>query len=196
MDSGLEENKRSLLRYAHLKSAVNLGEGICASKKMKKVAKKQSINIRFTRELVMQSPFLFVYGTLKSDATNPHAQSLHHNAKLVGAAKWPGLLCLVSNYPGAVRSNNSDDVVLGELWKLNNPQSTLSALDEYEECSPTSPSPHEYIRSLETVWQDDKSYSAWVYIYNLETAHLEKILDGNFLNQNQKLVRRQTLVGK
>jgi gamma-glutamylcyclotransferase (GGCT)/AIG2-like uncharacterized protein YtfP len=121
---------------------------------------------------------------------------LHHNARLIGAAKWPGLLFLVSNYPGAVRSNNPNDVVLGELWELNNPHSTLSTLDEYEECSPASPSPHEYIRSLETVWQDEKSYLAWVYIYNLENAHLKKIPDGNFLNQNQRLVRRQTLFGK
>ena len=138
----------------------------------------------------LNSSYLFVYGTLKSDAKNANANYLHENAVLIGEAKWPGSLYLVSNYPGAVRSNQGDRFVIGELWKLNDADRLLSTLDEYEECAPSSPEPHEYIRSLELVACGKEEIQAWVYIYNLEVAHLQMIESGNFSNQNQQLIRR------
>lgn len=140
----------------------------------------------------MSSPYLFVYGTLKSDALNANAQRLHQHARLLGAAKWQGALYLVSNYPGAARSNNHDDYVLGEAWELRNPEALLASLDEYEECAPSSPGPHEYVRSLESIWLGQDEIKAWVYIYNLEIARLQKIESGNFINKNQTLIRRVT----
>jgi len=140
----------------------------------------------------MQSPFLFVYGTLKSDAINTNANYLHEHSKLLGEARWRGSLYLVSNYPGAVPSTSKNEYVLGEVWKLADPKILLPLLDEYEECAPTSPTPHEYRRSLEWVElrNESKAIQAWVYIYNLEFAHLQKIESGNFRNDNEAIIRR------
>ena len=99
----------------------------------------------------MQSPFLFVYGTLKSEAINTNAQHLHQHAQLLGRARWPGRLYLISNYPGAVPSSSNNEFVNGELWRLNDPDQLLATLDVYEECAPSSPVPHEYKRSLESI---------------------------------------------
>ncbi len=139
----------------------------------------------------MTSPYLFVYGTLKSDARNPNANNLHQNAQLLGSAKWQGALYLVRNYPGAVRSTDGSEYVLGEIWKLNDPETLLISLDEYEECAPKSPKPHEYIRSLEPVHFGVEIVNAWVYIYNLDIDNFKKIESGNFINENQILIRRK-----
>ena len=144
----------------------------------------------------MQLPFLFVYGTLKSGACNTNAQYLHQHAELLGRARWPGRLYLVSNYPGAVPSAASNEFVYGELWKLADPEQLLATLDAYEECAPSSPVPHEYKRSLESVQLitggkiEVQVIQAWAYLYNLDVAYLSQIADGNFVNDNQALIRR------
>jgi gamma-glutamylcyclotransferase (GGCT)/AIG2-like uncharacterized protein YtfP len=138
----------------------------------------------------MTSQLLFVYGTLKSDASNVNAQYLHQHARLLGEATWEGSLYLVRNYPGAVRSQLQGDLVLGELWELSNPEELLASLDEYEECSPTSPLPHEYERSIESILFRGEFVKAWVYIYQLDIAPLQKISTGNFVNENKTLIRR------
>jgi gamma-glutamylcyclotransferase (GGCT)/AIG2-like uncharacterized protein YtfP len=137
----------------------------------------------------MHSPYLFVYGTLKSDAINANANHFHQYAKLIGEAKWQGRLYLVSNYPGAVRSAKNE-FVIGELWELSNPEYVLGFLDEYEECAPGSLLPYEYQRSIELVEIGGEMIAAWVYIYRLDTSKLKHIESGDFINDNQELVRR------
>ena len=100
---------------------------------------------------VTDSHFLFVYGTLMRNAHHPQAQHFHQAASFLGPARWQGRLYLVSYYPGAVPSELTEDIVYGELWTVTDPQ-TLALLDQYEECSPRDPLPHEYTRSIETVW--------------------------------------------
>ena len=131
---------------------------------------------------VTDSHLLFVYGTLMRNAHNAHnpqAQYFHQAANFVGPARWQGRLYLVSYYPGAVPSELAEEIVHGDLWTLTDPQ-TLALLDQYEECSPRDPLPHEYIRSIETVWLGDKALNAWVYIYNRDTSGLKQIVSGHF----------------
>ena len=125
------------------------------------------------------SHFLFVYGTLMRNAHHPQAQHFHQAARFLGPARWQGRLYLVSYYPGAVPSVLTEDIVHGELWTLTNPQ-TLALLDQYEECSPRDPLPHEYTRSIETVWLGDQALKAWVYIYKRDTNGLKQITSGHF----------------
>jgi gamma-glutamylcyclotransferase (GGCT)/AIG2-like uncharacterized protein YtfP len=138
----------------------------------------------------VNSQYLFVYGTLKSDASNADAKQFHSQAQLIGAATWQGCLYLLTNYPAAVASSNPKDRVMGELWKLNHPESILQALDEYEECAPFSPLPHEYERLVQPIEIDGQVIEAWIYIYQLNTAELVRIDSGYFLNQNQQCIRR------
>jgi gamma-glutamylcyclotransferase (GGCT)/AIG2-like uncharacterized protein YtfP len=138
----------------------------------------------------LSSQYLFVYGTLKSDAINTHAKRFHSQAQLIGTATWRGCLYLVTNYPAAVTSTNPQDRVIGELWRLIDFESTLQALDEYEECAPDSPLPHEYERLIQPIEINDQVIEAWIYLYLPSTAELVKIDSGLFINQNQKLLRR------
>ena len=138
---------------------------------------------------MLDSDYLFVYGTLKSDAINIHAQKFHEQAELVGHARWFGRLYLVTNYPAAIISRDEDECVFGELWKLNNPEQVLLLLDEYEQCVVSSPSPHEYKRSLQAVRTDGEIISAWVYVYQLNIDRLSRIESGIFTNKNQALIR-------
>jgi gamma-glutamylcyclotransferase (GGCT)/AIG2-like uncharacterized protein YtfP len=138
----------------------------------------------------VSSQYLFVYGTLKSDASNMLAKQFHSQAQLIGSAVWQGCLYLVTNYPAAVASTNPNDRVTGELWKLADPDSVLQILDEYEECAPSSLLPHEYERSIESIEMNGERIQAWIYIYQLSTASLKRIDSGIFVNQNQVLVRR------
>lgn len=138
----------------------------------------------------MSSQYLFVYGTLKSDAINVHAKQFHSQAQLIGAGIWRGSLYLVTNYPAAVASSNPQDRVMGELWKLNDPEPVLQILDEYEECAATSPLPHEYERLIQPIEINGQVIEAWIYIYLPSTVELVKIDSGLFINQNQTLLRR------
>jgi gamma-glutamylcyclotransferase (GGCT)/AIG2-like uncharacterized protein YtfP len=73
---------------------------------------------------------LFVYGTLKSDFDNPWARLLRSSAEFAGKAFARGSVTRIGGYlafqPGP------EGEVQGELYRLNNPASTLAALDEYE----------------------------------------------------------------
>ena len=133
-------------------------------------------------EVNMNLDYLFVYGTLKLEATNQYAKYFHQQAEYLGQAKWAGRLYLVSYYPGAVPSNSNQEFVYGELWKLINPDKTLNTLDEYEECSDRHPLPHEYKRSQEKVWFGEKVVDAWIYIYQANPNSLKRINSGIFLN--------------
>lgn len=132
----------------------------------------------------MESEYLFVYGTLKSDANNAYAQEFHAQAKLIGDARWQGGLYLIGNYPGAITSTSDGEFVFGELWKLYQPDETLRRLDIYEACASSSAFPHEYERSIQPVEVNGELLKAWIYIYQLSTSHLHRIESGLFWNQN------------
>ena len=134
----------------------------------------------------MSTDLLFVYGTLISPFDHPNAMQFHKGAEYLGAAQMPGLLYRISWYPGATDRPSesiqfSDSWVHGELWRLNDMQ-LLDTIDQYEECSPNDPSPHEYERVLRHIqligaseWQ-----IAWVYLYQPDPQGLKRIKDGRF----------------
>ena len=113
------------------------------------------------------------------NAHHPQAQHFHQAASFLGPARWQGRLYLVSYYPGAVPSELTEDIVYGELWTVTDPQ-TLALLDQYKECSPRDPLPHEYTRSIETVWLGEQALNAWIYIYKRDTSGLKQITSGHF----------------
>lgn len=131
-----------------------------------------------------QSPeYLFVYGTLRRDTGNEMYRLLARNAEFVGDASFKGRMFLVDDYPGAVPSRSTHDVVRGEVYRLLDPDYVLERLDEYEECDPESPSTSLYRRELAGVALDHGDHvAAWVYIYNQPVSGLPQILSGDFLN--------------
>lgn len=128
----------------------------------------------------VSSEFLFVYGTLMRGYPHPMARELAQRAAYKGKAAYQGRLFLVESYPGAVPSANKDDVVHGEVFRLND-LAYLTAFDQYEACDPSASKPTQYRRVIQTVQMDDgEKVETWIYLYNWPTNKLSRIVSGRF----------------
>ena len=129
----------------------------------------------------MTSDLLFVYGTLMRGFDNPMAQLLSRSADFLGAARCRGRLYRVTHYPGLVLSDDSDDVVFGELFRLRRPAELLREFDMYEACGEGFAEPTEYLRRMLSVTGDDGAVSeAWTYVYNWPVDGMARIASGRF----------------
>ncbi len=100
---------------------------------------------------------LFVYGTLRRGCNNRFAQMLGDRARFAGTARAPGLLYDFGRYPGAVRSDQPDHWLHGEVHRLDDPE-LLPLLDEYEGC--------EFSRARAPVQTDGcGTIDCWIYWY-------------------------------
>src|SRR6266403_451182 len=97
---------------------------------------------------------LFVYGTLMRGFDHPMAKLLSRSAEFCGEARCRGRLYLVKHYPGLVLSDDADDVVFGELYRLRQLEESFALFDEYEGCGPGVASP-QYLRQVLPVTLDD-----------------------------------------
>jgi gamma-glutamylcyclotransferase (GGCT)/AIG2-like uncharacterized protein YtfP len=131
----------------------------------------------------MMQDRLFVYGTLMRGFDHPMAQLLSRGADFLGEASCPGRLYLVKHYPGLVLSDESSDVVFGELYRLRVPGELLREFDMYEACGEGFAEPTEYIRRMLSVKRGQTAEEAWTYIYNWPVAHLPRIASGRFLQR-------------
>jgi len=130
----------------------------------------------------MSSDRLFVYGSLMRGFDHPMAQLLSRAADFVGEARCRGRLYRVKHYPGLVLSDDPDDVVFGEVYRLRRPAELLREFDMYEACGEGFSEPTEYIRRMLPVTLDGGAASeAWTYLYNWPGAHLPRIPSGRFL---------------
>jgi gamma-glutamylcyclotransferase (GGCT)/AIG2-like uncharacterized protein YtfP len=75
--------------------------------------------------------YLFVYGTLRRGSNNKFALMLADRAQLVGPARVPGLLYDFGQYPGAVKGEQGDHWIHGEVHWAADPE-LLTLLDDYE----------------------------------------------------------------
>lgn len=120
--------------------------------------------------------YIFVYGTLKHQSTHPMANVLQTHANYIAEAIIQGQLYQVISYPALIESEDPNDKVYGELYKINNANILLPLLDDYEGCTENYPKPHEYSRKLLPVsLTTGEIINAWVYIYNWDTSHLQRI---------------------
>jgi gamma-glutamylcyclotransferase (GGCT)/AIG2-like uncharacterized protein YtfP len=130
----------------------------------------------------MTSDHLFVYGTLMRGFDHPMAQLLSRSADFIGAARCRGQLYRIKHYPGLVLSDNVDDVVFGELFRLRRPDELLREFDMYEACGEGFAEPTEYVRQLLPVTLDGGVVSeAWTYLNHWPVAHQPRIASGRFL---------------
>lgn len=130
----------------------------------------------------MTPNYLFVYGTLRRDANSKMHQLLAQYAEFVDDATYQGKLYKVDYYPGAVPSDNPNDVVQGEVYLFHQADVVLPLLDQYEEFGPEFPQPNEYIRLKQSVaLKNGRPVTAWVYLYNHPIESLELIKSANFI---------------
>jgi gamma-glutamylcyclotransferase (GGCT)/AIG2-like uncharacterized protein YtfP len=132
----------------------------------------------------MISDRLFVYGTLMRGFDHPMARLLSRSADFIGEARCRGRLYLVKHYPGLVLSDDSEDIVFGEVYRLRARDELLREFDMYEACGADFPEPTQYVRKmLEVSLNDGTADEAWTYIYNWPVAHLPRIASGRFLEK-------------
>ncbi|MBV9769168.1 MAG: gamma-glutamylcyclotransferase [Bryobacterales bacterium] len=107
---------------------------------------------------------LFVYGTLRRGSNNQFARMLADRAEFVGNVRLQGKLLSLGQHPGAIRSNEPNDWVQGEIHRLEDPQ-LLALLDDYE-----GP---EFERALAPVQTNEGTIACWIYWYvGVETGLL------------------------
>ena len=131
----------------------------------------------------MNADYIFVYGSLRSEFKSPSRTVLDDHAEFLGEATFQGKLYMIDWYPGVVESNDPDDIVQGEAYKIIDNDPVLSKLDQYEGCSSNDPKPHEFERKEKTVkLKDGKEIAAWIYIYVFPVAGKEQIPSGDFVS--------------
>jgi gamma-glutamylcyclotransferase (GGCT)/AIG2-like uncharacterized protein YtfP len=94
-----------------------------------------------------------------------------------------GLLFDIGSYPAAIAAAASiNAVVHGELYKITNSKALWERLDAYEECSDHFPHPHEYARTIVTVYSSpNEPTQSWAYLYARDTSGLKPIPGGDYL---------------
>lgn len=128
--------------------------------------------------------YLFVYGTLRRTANHAMHEALQRQAQWVDEGSVPGKLYLIDWYPALIRSEETGDLVKGEVYWLPDPERTFAELDPYEGYYPEDEAHSDYLRQPETVQlSNGTTVQAWVYIYNLPTLGLMQIESGDFLNR-------------
>ena len=131
--------------------------------------------------MIIDSDYLFVYGTLRPYFENSYAHYLRQHSHYVGEATFPGQLFDMGNYPGAIYQSGSSEIVLGTIYDIGQyKQSLLSHLDDYEGVSEKFKQPTEYTRSVIPVTFNKTIIFCWTYIYNLPTADKVIISSGDY----------------
>ena len=134
--------------------------------------------------------YLFVYGTLKRCFNHPMHHLLTRYARYTGLAHIQANLYEIAGYPAAIPSDNKEEQVEGELYRIGSIDQKLlfAQLDAYEECSDAFPKPHEYVRSIVVVKDENNcETAAWSYLYNHSIEGRKKINSGRYLPQNTNL---------
>lgn len=126
---------------------------------------------------------LFVYGTLRQGNTNAMAAYLAQQSEYISAGWFQGCLYAISDYPGAIASSDPEHRVYGEIVRLNNAETVLSVLDDYEECGPQHRQPTAYQRVQTCIHTlDGVGFNpVWIYLYQWSLINKALIAHGDFM---------------
>jgi gamma-glutamylcyclotransferase (GGCT)/AIG2-like uncharacterized protein YtfP len=133
------------------------------------------------RRFASRRPYIFVYGTLRGSAASQWPRGAANNARRLGSGTVPGLLFRLDDYPGMILSDG-DELVRGEVYRLNDPMTAWLALDKYEGCGPDHAVPYEFERRLAWVHlENGEEMDAWTYVYCRDTSGKPRIESGDYL---------------
>ncbi|MBU3915997.1 gamma-glutamylcyclotransferase [bacterium] len=136
----------------------------------------------------MDLEFIFVYGTLRREFSTNTRQILVRHCEYFSDGHLRGKLYEVDGYPGVIESDNTEDKVFGELYKIIRGDQVLPQLDDYEQCAAKFPQPHEYLRKkLPISVADGGEVTAWVYVFNHDVSNLIQIESGDYASHIKAL---------
>lgn len=123
---------------------------------------------------------VFFYGTLMSGFKRRGRSRIDPKLTPEGRGSIPAALFDVGIYPAAVPA--SDSRVCGEIYRMFDSASVLTALDEIEGFRPGRPDESLYMRVEAPVTFDDGHVAnAWVYFYNAPLGRAPRIESGDYL---------------
>ncbi len=94
-----------------------------------------------------------------------------------------GKLFEVDGYPGAVESNDPNDRVYGEVYRIIDREALLAKLDHYEQCTDHFAPPHEYQRRKICVsLSSGGCVCVWAYVFDHDVKGLTQITSGNYID--------------
>jgi len=133
-----------------------------------------------------------VYGTLREGYQQCTVKKeIERDLHYIGAGMINGLLYDLGKYPGAVEGNQREKII-GDVYRMNNPDRVLEILDQYEGYSIASPNVSEFVRKESKVrLNEEKDIIAWIYWYN--GGYRDKILIKNkdylnYLGNKEKVI--------
>lgn len=122
---------------------------------------------------------MFVYGTLRPGFTNPGRDLLQRYGEHLGTAWTHGRLLIVQGLPALVVDAPDESKVVGDLYRLTDPEPALAGLDRYEGVQGPTPGPYE--RQLrEVILEGQDPCRAWVYVWTGQTAGARTIPGGDY----------------
>jgi gamma-glutamylcyclotransferase (GGCT)/AIG2-like uncharacterized protein YtfP len=123
---------------------------------------------------------VFFYGTLRTGFSRRPQAGVNSKLRYVGHGWINAALFDLGIYPAAVPA--PQDLVWGEVFEMDDPETVLSVLDEIEGYRQTDPDQSLYRRVQVPVMLDgDRSTMAWVYFYNAPLGRAERIPSGDYL---------------
>src|SRR5690606_17839118 len=106
---------------------------------------------------------------------------LRLNGTSLGAATVAGRLIDLGDYPGFVEAAGSEDIVHGELFRVERPGEAFATLDAYEGVSLEPTLDDEYARILVPVQPvSGEQVTAWVYCFRGDAMQAPPIAGGRW----------------
>lgn len=123
---------------------------------------------------------LFVYGTLRRGSPHPMRAVLERQTVWEGPARMAGLLYDAGTYPGLVPDPLKRNWVVGDLYRVREPDTLFPMLDEYEGCGAEETHP-EYRRVRRLAHAGRRApCPAWVYVYDRPVTGLARVTSGDY----------------
>ena len=130
----------------------------------------------------MSTSYLFTYGLLRKQAQHNMSQFMSSKAEFICEATFQGKLYMVDYYPGAIPSDDINDLVVGDVFSVND-AAILQELDAFEGVGSSFSKPNEYRRVIKSVrTKRGEHMKAWIYLYNWLVDQENQIKNGDFLN--------------
>jgi len=132
--------------------------------------------------------FLFVYGTLLQPG-NEFADYLNKHCKFISKGKIKGRLYDIGEYPGALIDNAEEHFVHGSIFMMDDPETILKVVDDYEGIGELYNHPQEYIREQISIHTKTGDINCWMYVYNLPVITYRQIIDGDYMQYLNNVAR-------
>jgi gamma-glutamylcyclotransferase (GGCT)/AIG2-like uncharacterized protein YtfP len=131
--------------------------------------------------MTAMSRYLFVYGTLLPDLAPSSLRELVGQLRPIGPASTSGCLYDLGAFPGAIREDESETRVQGEVFELPADPDLLAILDAYEGFDPSNPGTSLFVRVRRSVTlAGGDAICCWVYVYNGDLGAAPPIAEGDY----------------